>query len=134
MAQPLELFGRKSLLYLGGDGAACVAHPHQILFFSGAILADQLACHPPILGQGQQPSRVDIQPTRRGQAPQLGVVKKEARIVLCPAVVGLYEGDSGGVAIFSLTAHKTHGLVKQYRHLRGLVPVGLRIHFYPVAG
>ena len=137
MAQSGQLLGRKQGLHIGlhlAHGQAPILHPHQILLLHLRILANQLACHPTVLGEHQQAHRVDVQAASGGQAHALAWDKAGGRAVVAPAVLRLDQVDGGGVAVFGLAADKAHGFVQDDGDLFVLLAPREFVHLDAVQG
>jgi len=115
VTQQLQLLRRKGRLHIAFDRA--IAHPHQVFLGGGRILADQLPGHAPVLRQHQKPHRIDIQPARHRQPTQLAALETARVRVAGPAALRIDQRHRWPIAVLGLTAHITHRLVQQDRHL-----------------
>ena len=127
MAQQGKLRGREDGLYVLAYNAAAgrsVRHAHQIFFVDGAVLANELACHAPVLRKHKQASGVDIEPPSGSQAAQLAGQKAHGFGVAAPVAGVVYQGGGALVAVFGLAADVAHGFVQQDGDLLLLLAVG----------
>ena len=109
-------------------------HPNQVLFFNLRVLANQLLGYATVLRQHQQAHRIDVQSTRRRQAPQVPVREPHRRQILRPAVSGLNQLNGWRVPIFGLSAHISHRFVQEHRDTRLLQLRSFLHHFNVVGG
>ena len=85
------------------------------------VLADQLTGDAAVLGQYQQPRRVDVEPPRGRKAPEMREVEAQRRAVALEARLRRYERHRRAIVLFRLRGHVTHRLVEQDRD-RGVLP------------
>jgi len=115
VTQQLQPIRREGRLHIALHRA--IAHPHQVFLGGGRILADQLPGHAPVLRQHQKPHRIDVQPARHRQPAQLAALETAWIRVASPAALRVDQRHRRTVAVLGLTAHITHRLVQQDRHL-----------------
>jgi hypothetical protein len=99
---------------------------YQILLVDHRVLANQLACHSPVLGQDEQAGRIDVEPACRCQSLQAG--RMENRRVRCAILCfGSNQGHCRLAAGFRLARNITYRLVQQNRQPALLIRLRLPV-------
>jgi hypothetical protein len=93
----------------------------KVFLLDQGVLTNQLLRDASILGEHEQPSRVDVKSAGRGEPTQVSLLELYGQRIRRPAILRADQDDGGFVAVFGLAGDIAHRLVQQDGDLSALV-------------